>query len=82
MTQKCRLGYLREDEVKLIRRKHRIGIRLNETGRNGNTAGEIARLLSQVPPGATFDDIELPECDEDTTVCLWFHEEKLEGKGE
>lgn len=78
MPEKCKLGYLREDEVKLIRRKHRIGVRLNEIGRNGNTAGEIMSLLSKVPASATFDDIEIPEADDDTTVCLWFHEERRE----
>ena len=78
MAKECKLGYLRDDEVKLVRRKHRIGVRLNTLGHDGNTCKDLLCLLQKVPLSATFDDIEIPEHEDDSTVCLWFHEEKLE----
>lgn len=61
-----RLAYVQTNEVKLIRRKHRIGFR------PGLERGLLSQKLTAVPCNAIVDEIEEHE---DGVVTITFHEE-------
>lgn len=61
-----RLAYVQRNEVKLVRRKHRIGFR------DGIAVHDLVAKLSQVPSHATVDEIEVHD---DGVTTIEFHEE-------
>lgn len=65
-----RLAYVKSDEVKLVRRKHRIGFRI------GTTAGEVIEMLKRVPPNATVDEV-IDDVDGDEIATIEFHDESV-----
>lgn len=65
-----RLAYVKSDEVKLVRRKHRIGFRL------GTTAAEVIERLKKVPPNATVDEV-IDDVDGDEITTIEFHDESM-----
>ena len=65
-----RLGYVKTDEVKLVRRKHRIGFRV------GSRAVDVASLLNKVPDDATVVEvIDYSDFDDGDGITIEFAEE-------
>ena len=66
----ARLGYVKTDEVKLVRRKHRVGFQL------GSRAADIVALLAKVPADAVvIDVIDYGEFDDHNVTTIEFAEE-------
>ena len=66
----ARLGYVKTDEVKLVRRKHRVGFQL------GSSASYVAALLARVPADAVvIDVIDYGEFDDHNVTTIEFAEE-------
>ena len=65
-----RLAYIKSDEVRLVRRKHRIGFRI------GTTAGEIIERLKKVPANASVDEV-IDDIDGDEITTIEFHDESV-----
>ncbi len=61
-----RLAYVQTSEVKIVRRKHRIGIT------TGTTIATLLSNLRSIPAGATVDDVD---CGEDDVTTITFYEE-------
>jgi len=66
------LAYTRSDDVRLIRRKHRIGMRI------GESVVCILAKLANVPSGARLDEVIDGLGTGGDIVTLEFHEEFLE----
>lgn len=67
-----RLAYIQSSEVKMIRRKHRIGFCVGST-----TAAQLIEKLSKLPPDVTVDEVD--QGDDDITT-IEFHEERRDSR--
>jgi len=65
-TREQRLSYVQTSEVKLVRKKHRIGMT------DGTTVATLLNNLKCIPVDATVDEVDAAE---DGITTITFHEE-------